>query len=73
MTHLGGAQRMNSPSFQTAILALHDIPLALSHTDRVLVIEDGRLVLDAPASKLTAAERSLALWLVDNGRPEAAV
>ena len=24
-------------------------------------------------SKLTAAERSLALWLVDNGRPEAAV
>jgi len=41
---------------ETAILALHDIPLALSHTDRVLVIEDGRLVLDAPASKLTAAD-----------------
>lgn len=41
---------------ETAILSLHDIPLALSHTDRVLVIEDGRLVLDAPANRLTAAD-----------------
>ena len=41
---------------ETAILALHDIPLALSHTNRVLVIEDGRLVLDAPANRLTAAD-----------------
>lgn len=42
--------------YETAILALHDIPLALSHTNRVLVIEDGRLVLDAPALQLTAAD-----------------
>jgi phosphonate transport system ATP-binding protein len=41
---------------ETAILALHDIPLALSHADRVVVIEDGRIVLDRPACRLTAAD-----------------
>jgi len=41
---------------ETLILALHDIPLALAHADRVLVIEGGRLVLDAPASALSAAD-----------------
>ena len=35
----------------TAILALHDIPLALAHADRVVVIEDGRIVLDAPLAR----------------------
>ena len=37
---------------ETAILAMHDIPLALAHADRVVVIEDGRIVLDAPARTL---------------------
>src|SRR5262249_58329548 len=41
---------------ETAILALHDIPFALAHTDRVVVIEDGRIALDAPARELTAAD-----------------
>jgi phosphonate transport system ATP-binding protein len=41
---------------ETAILALHDIPFALAHTDRVVVIEDGRIVLDAPARTLTATD-----------------
>jgi phosphonate transport system ATP-binding protein len=41
---------------ETAILAMHDIPLALAHTDRVVVIEGGRIVLDAPARELTAAD-----------------
>lgn len=41
---------------ETAILALHDIPLALAFTHRVIVIEDGRIALDAPTSGLTAAE-----------------
>jgi phosphonate transport system ATP-binding protein len=41
---------------ETAILAMHDIPLALAHADRIVVIEHGRIVLDAPAGKLTAAE-----------------
>jgi phosphonate transport system ATP-binding protein len=41
---------------ETTILSLHDIPLALAHSDRVIVLEDGRIVLDAPASSLTPVE-----------------
>jgi phosphonate transport system ATP-binding protein len=41
---------------ETAILALHDISFALTHTERVVVIEDGRIVLDTPARTLTAAD-----------------
>jgi phosphonate transport system ATP-binding protein len=41
---------------ETLILALHDMALALAHTDRVVVIENGRIVLDAPASTLSAAD-----------------
>ncbi len=41
---------------ETAILALHDIALALDHADRVVVLEQGRIVLDAPARSLGAAD-----------------
>jgi phosphonate transport system ATP-binding protein len=41
---------------ETAILALHDISFALTHTERVVVIDDGRIVLDTPARTLTAAD-----------------
>ena len=41
---------------ETMILALHDISLALAHTDRVIVLEQGRIVLDAPARSLAAAD-----------------
>jgi len=41
---------------ETVVLALHDIPLALSHTDRVVVIEAGRIVLNAPANSLQVAD-----------------
>jgi phosphonate transport system ATP-binding protein len=40
---------------QTRIFALHDIRLALDHTDRIVLIERGRIVLDRPTTKLTAA------------------
>ena len=40
----------------TAIFALHDIPLALAHADRVVVIESGRIVLDRPARELTGVD-----------------
>jgi phosphonate transport system ATP-binding protein len=40
----------------TTILALHDIPLALANTDRIVVLEEGRIVLDAPARTLSAAD-----------------
>lgn len=41
---------------ETSILALHDIPLALAHADRVIVLEAGRVVLDTPASAVSAAD-----------------
>jgi phosphonate transport system ATP-binding protein len=40
----------------TAILAMHDIPLALAHADRVVVIEEGRIVLDAAARTIAAVD-----------------
>ncbi len=41
---------------ETSILALHDIPLALAHADRVIVLEAGRIVLDTPASAVSATD-----------------
>ena len=41
---------------KTAILVLHDIPFALGTADRVVVMEAGRIALDAPARELTAAD-----------------
>jgi len=41
---------------ETAIFAIHDISLALAHTDRIVVIDHGRIVLDAPSPTLTAAD-----------------
>jgi phosphonate transport system ATP-binding protein len=41
---------------ETSILAMHDIPLALAHSDRVIVLEEGRMVLDARACELTTAD-----------------
>jgi phosphonate transport system ATP-binding protein len=41
---------------ETVILALHDIQLALAHTERIIVLDGGRIVLDAPASTLSASD-----------------
>ncbi len=40
---------------QTRIFALHDIRLALDHTDRIVLIERGRILLDQPTATLTPA------------------
>jgi phosphonate transport system ATP-binding protein len=40
----------------TAIFALHDIPLALAHADRIVVVDAGRIVLDRPARELAAVD-----------------
>jgi phosphonate transport system ATP-binding protein len=41
---------------ETMIVALHDIFLAVAHTDRIVVLDSGRIVLDAPSRTLTAAD-----------------
>lgn len=40
----------------TMVLAMHDIGLALAHARRILVLDQGRIVLDAPAAELTVAD-----------------
>ena len=42
-------------SHATLVLALHDVGLALARTERIVVLEAGRIVLDAPARDLDAA------------------
>ncbi|KAB2912464.1 MAG: ATP-binding cassette domain-containing protein [Hyphomicrobiaceae bacterium] len=39
---------------QTLVLALHDVHHALEHSDRIVVLENGRKVIDEPSSRLTA-------------------
>jgi phosphonate transport system ATP-binding protein len=41
---------------ETMIVALHDISLALAHMDRIVVLEGGRIVLDAPSRALNPAD-----------------
>ena len=41
---------------ETVLLAMHDIPLALQFTQRVVVLEHGRIALDAPTSTLKPAD-----------------
>lgn len=43
---------------ETLILALHDVALALAHTDRIVVLEAGRIVLDTPSAGLDPARLS---------------
>jgi phosphonate transport system ATP-binding protein len=40
---------------ETLVLAMHDVPLALETCDRVVVLQGGRVALDAPAAGLDAA------------------
>jgi phosphonate transport system ATP-binding protein len=45
-----------STRHETLVIALHDVQLALQHTDRILVLEHGAIVRDAPSHLLTPAD-----------------
>jgi phosphonate transport system ATP-binding protein len=49
----GDILRLLSERHETKIFALHDIRLALEHTNRIVMLESGRIVLDEPAARLT--------------------
>lgn len=40
--------------FETLVVVLHDVPLALEHFDRIVVLEQGRKTIDAPAASMKA-------------------
>jgi phosphonate transport system ATP-binding protein len=58
LDRLQGAEvlRRLSTRHGTMVLAMHDIGLALAHAHRILVMDGGRIVLDAPAASLTTAD-----------------
>jgi len=41
---------------ETMVLAMHDIGLALAHAQRILVLDAGRIVLDASTDRLTVGD-----------------
>ena len=43
---------------ETIVVAMHDIPMALAFASRVVVLDAGRVVLDAPPSDVTTSDLS---------------
>ncbi len=43
-------------SFDTVVLAMHDIDLALQFTDRIIGLKGGKVVMDAPSAGLTPSD-----------------
>jgi phosphonate transport system ATP-binding protein len=41
---------------ETIVVAMHDVGLALEYCDRIVVLDSGRKIIDAPAKDLTARE-----------------
>lgn len=42
--------------FETSLVALHDVELALAYCNRIVGIQDGQVALDEPADRLKAAD-----------------
>jgi len=43
-------------SYETIVLALHDVSLALEYTDRIIGLNNGAIVVDAPTSELKSED-----------------
>jgi len=43
-------------AYQTAVIAMHDVELALRHCSRIVGIDHGRVALDEPAKRLNAQD-----------------
>ncbi|MCK5165995.1 MAG: ATP-binding cassette domain-containing protein [Rhodospirillaceae bacterium] len=42
--------------YETVVMALHDVTLALAYSDRIIGIKDGRIVLDQPSSGMEPSD-----------------
>jgi phosphonate transport system ATP-binding protein len=49
----GDVLRVLSERHETKIFAMHDIRLALEHSDRIILLEAGHIILDEPSSHLS--------------------
>jgi phosphonate transport system ATP-binding protein len=49
----GDVLRLLDERHETKIFVMHDIRLALEHTDRIILLEGGRIILDEPSSHLS--------------------
>ena len=47
------------------VLVLHDLAQAMNHADRVLVLDQGRLVADGPPAQALSSEAISAIWGVE--------
>ena len=44
------------------VMVLHDLPAAMNHADRVLVLDQGQLVADGPPAQALIADRIAQVW-----------
>lgn len=51
-----GVMKVLCQRFETLVLAMHDIDLALSYCDRIVGLDRGRITLDAPTSSLQRSD-----------------
>jgi phosphonate transport system ATP-binding protein len=49
----GDVLRVLSERHETMVFAMHDIRLALEHSDRIILLEGGRIILDEPSRALS--------------------
>ncbi len=52
----GAILKLLKRQHRTLVLVLHDVALALEHGDRIVVLEEGRKVLDQPSHTLTSKD-----------------
>lgn len=54
MAHL--VMKALTDRFNTSVIALHDVDMALAYCNRIVGIQDGQVALDQPASKLQSSD-----------------
>ena len=48
--------RAITDAYATAVIAMHDVELALRYCSRIVGMDDGRIALDQPAKRLAVSD-----------------